>query len=51
MAWRICWKAQRTGAEGHCSLAFTKEVAQKMCDDMNMADADVGIVHWIEEVA
>jgi len=27
---------------------FPRELAQQMCDEMNKADDDIRLVHWIE---
>ena len=45
--YRIHWKS-RKGYEGKGERGFPRELAQQMCDEMNKADDDIRLVHWIE---
>lgn len=46
--WRIAWRSNVTGAQGHGTALFNKDTARSIADELNKQDKDIGLVHWAE---
>ena len=48
--YRIAWISNKTQSCGHGTGLYSLEIAQKIANDLNKKDRDIGLFHYLEQI-